>query len=110
MGWGAPSLDGGSVLGEKLLYLFPLHLRHVVVSGMGKLGADLQMCVCEFVCVVYEHGAPPSQVGSRVYRLKKRACNCTPSKIQTEPKNSNSVYSEGKPANVTKYSINYNRI
>ena len=28
------------------------------------------------------------------YRLKKRACNSTPSKIQTVPKNSNSVYSE----------------
>ena len=30
---------------------------------------------------------------SRAYRLKKRACNCTPSKIQTVPKNSN-IYSE----------------
>ena len=30
----------------------------------------------------------------RAYRLKKRACNCTPIKIQTEVKNSNSVYSE----------------
>ena len=29
-----------------------------------------------------------------IYRLKKRACNCTPSKIQTVPKNSNSVCSE----------------
>ena len=28
------------------------------------------------------------------YRLKKRACNCTPTKIQTVPKNSNSVFSE----------------
>ena len=31
---------------------------------------------------------------TRAYRLKKRACNCTPSKIQIVPKNSNSVYSE----------------
>ena len=30
----------------------------------------------------------------RAYRLKKRACNCTPSKFQTVPKNSNSVYCE----------------
>ena len=45
---------------------------------------------------------------SRAYRLKKGTCNCTPSKIQTMPKNSNSVYTGAKPAKV--YSINYNCI
>ena len=35
---------------------------------------------------------------------------CTPSKIQTVSKNSNSVYSEHWPAKVTKYSINYSCI
>ena len=43
------------------------------------------------------------------YRLKKRARDCTPSKIQTVPRTSNSVDStvsnEGKPAKVTKYNI-----
>ena len=34
-----------------------------------------------------------NRVQARAYRLKKRACNFTPIKIQTEAKNSNGVYS-----------------
>ena len=48
----------------------------------------------------------------RAYRLKKRACNCTPSKIQTVPKivTVSTVSIGAKPAKVSKCSINYNRI
>ena len=42
-------------------------------------------------------------------RLKKMACNCTPSKIKTVPSVS-TVNIGAKPAKVTKYSINYNCI
>ena len=46
---------------------------------------------------------------ARAYRLKKRACNSTPSKFKPSLKivTVSTVSNEGKPANVTKYSINY---
>ena len=49
-------------------------------------------------------------VPSRAYRLKKRACNCTPSKSKPCLKvvTLSTVSIGAKPAKVTKYSINYN--
>ena len=48
------------------------------------LGFALAPEVCVWMWCKINRNVP------RVYRLKKMACNCTPSKIQTVPKNSNS--------------------
>ena len=60
----------------------------------------------------HQHGMRNDNNNSMQARLKKRACNCTPSKIQTVPKKIvtvSTVSIGAKPAKFIKYSINYNR-